>query len=620
MTLFIEQCLNGLQFGLLLFLLAAGLTLVFGIMDLVNLAHGSLYMIGAYFAATFAAWTGSFVFGAVLALGATLLVGMVVEVVAMRRLYGRDHLDHVLGTFGLILFFDELVRLIWGPEGMTLPLPSWLNRSVQIIPGVDYSAYKLSIIVVTLTVAAFLYVLVMRTRIGMLIRAGASNREMVGALGVNIKLLYTLVFGLGAALAGLAGLMQAPILTVQIGMGENILILAFVITVIGGIGSIRGALVAAILVGFLDTLGRAFFPDLLRMVLSPAAASTAAPALSSMLIYLLMAVVLVVKPEGSIFGERQMTRALSLRTVVGVAVLLALVLLPAYVEISGNRFVLTLFTRIVILALAAVSLNLILGYGGMMSFGHAAYLGIGGYAVGILAHEGVLSGFVQWPVALAASALFALVIGALSLRTRGVYFIMITLAFAQMAYYVVAGLARYGGDDGLTIYKRSEFVAPINLSNKVQFYYICLTLLFASIYLVWRIVNSRFGMAIQGARSNDVRMRAIGFPTYRYKLTCFVIAGMLCGLSGALLANHTDFVSPAMMYWTRSGDLIIMVVLGGMGSTFGPLFGTIALLVLEEVLSGITEYWQIILGPMLLLVVLFARGGIDGLLGKVRHG
>jgi len=190
------------------------------------------------------------------------------------------------------------VRLIWGPEGLRLPLPRWLNMSVQILPGVQYSAYKLSIIVVTLAAAAFLYVLVMRTRIGMLIRAGASNREMVGALGVNIKLLYTLVFGLGAALAGLAGLMQAPSLTVQIGMGENIIILAFVITVIGGIGSIRGAFVAAILVGFLDTLGRAFFPDLLRMVLSPDAASTAAPALSSMLIYLLMAIVLVARPEG----------------------------------------------------------------------------------------------------------------------------------------------------------------------------------------------------------------------------------------------------------------------------------------------------------------------------------
>jgi branched-chain amino acid transport system permease protein len=298
MTLFIEQCLNGLQFGLLLFLLAAGLTLVLGIMDMVNLAHGSLYMIGAYFAATFAAATGSFVLGAVMALGATLLVGMAVEVIVMRRLYGRDHLDHVLATFGLILFFDEAVRLIWGPAGLSLSLPPWLSQPVQILPGIFYSGYRLAIIVVTLSVAGLLYVLVMRTRVGMLIRAGASNREMVGALGVNIKLLYTLVFGLGAALAGLAGLMQAPILTVQIGMGENILILAFVITVIGGIGSIRGALVAALFVGFIDTLGRSFFPDLLRMVFSKEVAATAAPALSSMLIYLLMAIVLVVKPEG----------------------------------------------------------------------------------------------------------------------------------------------------------------------------------------------------------------------------------------------------------------------------------------------------------------------------------
>jgi branched-chain amino acid transport system permease protein len=297
-SLFFEQCLNGLQFGLLLFLLAAGLTLVFGIMDLVNLAHGSLYMVGAYLAATFAALTGSFLLGAVLALVGTLVVGMAVEVIAMRRLYGRDHLDHVLATFGLILFFDELVRLIWGPAGLSLPLPSWLNTSVQLMPGVYYSAYKFSIIVVALAVAALLYLVVMRTRLGMLIRAGASNREMVGALGVNIKLLFTLVFGLGAALAGLAGLMQAPILTVQIGMGESILILAFVVTVIGGIGSIRGAFIAALLVGFIDTLGRAYFPSILREVLGGQAASTAAPALSSMLIYILMAGILIARPQG----------------------------------------------------------------------------------------------------------------------------------------------------------------------------------------------------------------------------------------------------------------------------------------------------------------------------------
>jgi branched-chain amino acid transport system permease protein len=298
MLLLLEQCLNGLQFGLLLFLLAAGLTLVFGIMDLVNLAHGSLYMLGAYFAATFVAWTDSFIAGAVLALAATLVVGMAVEVVALRRLYGRDHLDHVLGTFGLILFFNELVRLIWGPAGLSLPLPMWLIYPVEILPGFFYPTYRIAIIVTALVVALFLYVLVMRTRLGMLIRAGASNREMTGALGVNINLLYTLVFGLGAALAGLAGLMQAPILTVQIGMGENILILAFVVIIIGGIGSIRGAFIAAILVGLIDTIGRAFLPDILRLVMTSRGAATVAPALSSMMIYLVMAIVLVVRPQG----------------------------------------------------------------------------------------------------------------------------------------------------------------------------------------------------------------------------------------------------------------------------------------------------------------------------------
>ena len=298
MLLFIEQCLNGLQFGLLLFLLAAGLTLVFGIMDLVNLAHGSLYMLGAYFAATFAAWTDSFVIAALLALAATLVAGMALEVVALRRLYGRDHLDHVLGTFGLILFFNELVRIIWGPAGLSLPLPMWLIYPIEILPGLFYPTYRIAIILTALLVALFLYVLVMRTRVGMLIRAGASNREMTGALGVNINLLYTLVFGLGAALAGLAGLMQAPILTVQIGMGENILILAFVVIIIGGIGSIRGAFIAAVLVGLIDTIGRAFLPDILRLVLSSRGASTVAPAMSSMMIYLLMAIVLVLRPEG----------------------------------------------------------------------------------------------------------------------------------------------------------------------------------------------------------------------------------------------------------------------------------------------------------------------------------
>jgi branched-chain amino acid transport system permease protein len=261
-----------------------------------------------------------------------------------------------------------------------------------------------------------------------------------------------------------------------------------------------------------------------------------------------------------------------------------------------------------------------MGFGGMVSFGHAAYLGIGGYAVGILAKEGINSGFVQWPVALIASGLFALGVGALSLRTRGVYFIMITLAFAQMIYYVASGLDRYGGDDGLTIYKRSEFFDPINLSNRTVFYYLCFALLLLVLYLVWRLVHSRFGMAIQGARSNERRMRAIGFPTFRYKLTCFVIAGVICGLAGVLLANHTSFINPSIMFWTRSGDLMVMAVLGGMGTVFGPVLGAVAFLLLEEGLSQVTEFQGLILGPMLLAVALYARGGIDGILMGPRHG
>jgi branched-chain amino acid transport system permease protein len=256
--------------------------------------------------------------------------------------------------------------------------------------------------------------------------------------------------------------------------------------------------------------------------------------------------------------------------------------------------------------------------------------------VGILAKEGVDSGFAQWPLALLLSGLFALGVGALSLRTRGVYFIMITLAFAQVVYYIANGLDRYGGDDGLTIQRRSDFGGLINLTNRTVFYYLCLILLLATVYLVWRMVNSRFGLVIQGSRSNERRMRAIGFPTFRYKLTCFVIAGVLCGLSGVLLANHTNFISPSLMHWTRSGDLIVMAVLGGMGTVFGPVIGAIALLVLEETLphligvathiftgkevAAAKEYWQLILGPMLLLVVIYARGGIEGLIAGRRRG
>jgi len=297
-ALLFEQLLNGLQFGVTLFLMAAGLTLVLGIMNFINLAHGSLYMVGAYLTLAAANWTGSYLAGVALGLAGTLVVGMVVEVVALRTLYDRDHLDQVLATFGLILFFNALIAILWGRAALFASAPSWLSGHIPLPTGSTYPLYRAAIIVVGLATALVLWFVVTRTRLGMLIRAGASNRTMVGALGVNIRLLYTVVFGVGAALAGLAGLMAGPIYNVQPGMGELILIQVFVVIVIGGIGSIRGALLGSIIVGVVDTLGRAYLKPLLGAVISPPAAESAGPALASMLIYLLMAAVLAFRPQG----------------------------------------------------------------------------------------------------------------------------------------------------------------------------------------------------------------------------------------------------------------------------------------------------------------------------------
>jgi branched-chain amino acid transport system permease protein len=281
----------------MLFLLAAGLTLVFGIMDMINLAHGSLYMLGAFLASTFVQLTGSFVAGVLLALPATALLGMALEVSVLRTLYARDHLSQVLATFALILIVNELVRIVWGSDA-ALPGPAALSGPVELLPGLHYPAYRLLIIGVGLAVSVLLYLLVAKTRIGMRVRAGASNREMALAMGVNIKGLFTLVFGIGAALCALAGALLAPLFAVQVGMGENILILAFVVIVIGGIGSVRGALVGALLVGVVDTIGRAFLPLLFGAFFQPRVASAAGPAIASVMIYLLMAVILFFRPQG----------------------------------------------------------------------------------------------------------------------------------------------------------------------------------------------------------------------------------------------------------------------------------------------------------------------------------
>ncbi|WP_269497311.1 branched-chain amino acid ABC transporter permease [Castellaniella sp. S9] len=296
--LVLEQLLNSLQFGLMLFLLAAGLTLVFGIMDMINLAHGSLYMVGAYLVATIAGASGSFWIGLAGGIAATVLVGALLEYGIIRHLYRRDHLSQVLGTFAILLMANEGVRMIWGSQPVPLAMPAALSGPVEMLPGFSYPAYRLFIIGVGLAVALLLYLLVTRTRMGMQVRAGASNREMAQAMGANVRRLFAVLFAAGAGLCAVAGGMLGPLLAVQVGMGENILILAFVVIVIGGIGSIRGALLGALLVGLVDTAGRTVVPLLFGLLMGPSAAATAGPAVASILIYLLMAAVLFWRPRG----------------------------------------------------------------------------------------------------------------------------------------------------------------------------------------------------------------------------------------------------------------------------------------------------------------------------------
>lgn len=316
-----------------------------------------------------------------------------------------------------------------------------------------------------------------------------------------------------------------------------------------------------------------------------------------------------------------MRLSFSFSNLVIAALLIGLALVPTIANVIDEPFYVTLFSRTVILALAAVSLNLVLGYGGMVSFGHAVYLGLGAYTVGIgfylsfeAGHEWAANGWLHLIGAAVVSGFFALLIGLVSLRTKGVYFIMITLAFAQMMYFVFVGMETLGGDDGVSLYQLSDFGGLMDLNDDVTLYYLSYGMLVASLYLVHRIVHSRFGMVMRGAKSNDIRMQAIGFPTYRYRLVGFIISGMICGIAGFLLANQTEFVSPSDMHWTRSGDLIVMVVLGGMGTLFGPLVGSVFFLIVEEILSGYFAYWKMIFGPILIIIILFAKGGIMGML------
>ena len=602
MALVAEQLANAIQLGVLLFLAAAGLTLVFGIMNFINLAHGSLYMLGAYIGATTLTHTRSFaaaLAAAVLGAGA---ISVALEWSALRRLYLRDHSTQVLGTFGLILFFNEAARIVWGNSPLFLGIPAGLDGTLPIVPGVPYSAYRITVTAFGLAVAAAMALLITRTRVGALIRAGASNREMLQVMGVNSRRLFAFVLALGGGLAGLAGALTGPIQSVQVGMGEPVLIIAFVVIVIGGIGSVRGAFVGSMLVGLVDTLGRFLLPK--------AFGYTAGPALASIAIFVLMSVMLYFRPAG-LFPVPQSAAAqqpaLPARVPfwVGIALLAGLALVP----LLGETFYTRVLTRALVMGLAAVGLDIVFGYGGMISFGHAAFLGVGAYTVGILAAFGIAEGLVALPAALFLAALVGLATGALSIRTSGIFFIMITLAFAQMFYYVAIALERFGGDNGMPLARSTVIAGSLDLSRPNVLYWVTLACLVVTLVLARRFVTSRAGLVLRGIRDNERRMQTLGYATHRHKLLAYALSGAVCGLAGALLANVDAYVGPGMFHWFTSGLLMIMVILGGQGTLVGPLLGALVYLVMEESLSQVTEHWMVIFGPLLLLVVLLRRHG-----------
>lgn len=629
-TLFFVQILNGLQLGVLLFLIAAGLTVVFGVMDFINLAHGVQYMLGAYLAVMFYGMTGYFFPALLLALAAAMACGLLLEFAVLRHFYNRSHLDQVIATFGIIVFLDGAIKLFWGAAPLNLPIPQFFSGSIRLMDGLYYPVWRIAIIASGLAVGAALYGIVSFTRTGMLIRAGATNAAMVSALGVNIRRLFMIIFGFGSMLAGFAGIMIAPIISVEPGMGNTVLIFAFVVIVIGGIGSIRGAFFAAILIGLVDTLGRSFSVDVLRLFLGPSQARIVGPAIASMLIYLLMALILYLRPAGlfpantrndagSSHNSAQLPSEVpELRSVAGflipAIIFAAFALVPAFPFGSGEGFVISFITRIMIFAITAVALDLLMGYGSLISFGHAAFMGLGAYAVGILSAHGISDAVVSLPVALAVSAAFACATGIIALSTKGVYFIMITLAFSQMAFFTASSLASYGGDDGMTVTRNT--LAGFSLSNERVFYYFVFVCLLVTFFMCRTLVASRFGRVLRGSRENAIRTAALGFHVYRFQLCAYIISGMLAGLSGFLFANATEFVSPSYMSWQRSGELIVMVVLGGLGTLSGAVVGTVVYLAGEEWLSGLTEHWKIFFGPLMVIIILLFPEGISGLLSR----
>ncbi len=599
MELFVAQLLNGLVYGVLLFLIAAGLSLIFGLLNVVSLAHGSFFMLGAFVGLSIFRFTGSFWLAFVLAPIPVVVIGILVETLFLRRLYRRGHMDQVLLTFGFTFVFLDLVQTVWGRSVQRLPAPPSLQGTVQIGLGV-FSVYRLCLIAFGFAVAFLLWLFLERSRVGAMVRAGVDNAAMAAGLGANIPLLFSGIFGFGVALAAIGGVAAAPVLGVYPGMDTDILIPAFIVIVIGGMGSLRGAFVGSLLIGICDTFGKAYFQSI-----------------AMFLIYLAMIVVLLIRPQG-LFGIAYSNvtvasavttaiRATTARTrIVELATLLVLALLP----FAMSEYPRALACEIFIFAIFAMSLDLIFGFTGLMSLGHAAFFGLGAYAVTILNVQFGVDAWLGVAAGIALAGCCAALIGVFCVRVSGIPFLMLTLALSQLVYSVALKWRDVtGGSDGIALTEKPSFFG-FDLSQSLVMYFMVLSF-FALVY--WglrRLLNAPLGHAFVGVRENEERMAAIGYSTRAYKLLSFTIAGAVAGLAGGLYAIFNGFISSDAVYWTASGDILIMTMLGGAGTLIGPAIGAAAFLVMKNVVSSYSEHWLAVIGIVFICCVMFFPGGL----------
>jgi ABC-type branched-subunit amino acid transport system permease subunit len=609
------QLFSGVALGAILIMLALGLSIIFGILGVVNFAHGNFFMVGAYAGVFFLTYTGSFWWALLLAPIAIGILGLGVERFLIRPLYGRSVDDPILLTFGLGYILIEGVRILFGTEGIPFGTPAALRGVTNIGIGF-FPTYRLFVIAVVACIVLALWLGLEKTKTGLIIRAGARDPQIMRVLGVDIQTLWLVVFGIGTGLAALGGVLAAPMRTVSPEMGASVLSEAFVVTVIGGMGSLLGSVVAGLLVGIIVSMTSLFAPEMATIAM-----------------FAFMTLVLLVRPQG-LFGKRGLGTSASTQTSVPEAkpdsegsawhwlasgqlarwrVPLSIVALCVLPWVLPSQ---ALAVDVLIYGLFAVGYNLLFGYTGLLSFGHAAFFGAGAYVTGIAIGQFGANWFVGMALGVTAAGMLALAIGALSIRTRGIYFAMVTLALAQLVYYIALQASAWtGGENGLrgfTVARVGFGNFSVDFLNPVVKYYVILVFVALALWFLSRILASPFGGVIEAIRENEVRASACGFNVARTKLQAFALSGLFCGLAGALSALHLSIVPLDTLSYTTSGQVVMMTLLGGVGTFFGPFIGAFVVVVMESVLSQWTSHWQLFLGAVFVIFVLYLPNGIWG--------